>query len=276
MITLMLCGGAIFGESGEQEEIDYLLFEPNSSSRFVDNEQAAIQLDKIAKYLKAQELVPGQISIYGYAAAVVNDIEATDLSRDRALLVINELNKRGLPKEVFADPVGYGEVDLWGDNTDTQSRSLNRRVRIMMDEIVISPVIIQEPDPEPEVQYEEIIEQEEVIEESDSSFPWWLLLIPLIALIILLLFLASRRKKEKKPPVQKTVEPVIVPVVPIVKIKILEEEEIRCYAYGLYERRYGQNGDDAGDWFQSIRELSDIYEAQGYRVILYWEPEAQQ
>jgi len=67
-------------------------------------------------------------------------------------------------------------------------------------------------------------------------------------------------------------EPIaVVPIIPVEKIKVLEEEEIRQYAYGLFEKRYGQNGDEAGDWYQSICELTAYYEAQGYRVMLYWE-----
>jgi hypothetical protein len=108
-------------------------------------------------------------------------------------------------------------------------------------------------------------------EEIPSRFPWWLLLLVLLAA---LLFLAFKRKKQpanepasQEPPVQKAAEPKAVPT----KIRILEEEEIRRYSFGLYERRYGMKGDAVGDWYQSVNELTDYYEAQGYQVMLYWE-----
>ena len=182
LIFLVLFAAAAFGDTGEQEEIDFLLFMPNSGNEFVAEAQAMIQLDKLAKYLTSRELVPGQIHIFGYAAIVVNDIAGTDLSRDRALFVMRELQRRGVPADLFAAPVAFGEVDLWGSNADEEDRSPNRRVRVVLDGSVLTPAVIQavppiSPPAEP-------VKQESKPEEPKSQFPWWVLLIPLLAPLV--------------------------------------------------------------------------------------------
>ena len=270
-------GFLAFGDNGKQEEVDFLLFMPDSGNQFANEEQAMIQLDNTAKYLMDRNPAPGQIFVYGYAAAFANEIDAADLSRNRALLVINELQKRGLPKELFADPIAYGSVDLWGSNTGDEGRSPNRRVRILLDNTILTPAVIQAADSvieTPGIDREESIQTEKAPAESHSSFPWWIILLALIVLAVLLFLASKRRKSPKDQATQKEneIKPIaIVPVLPSEKVKVLEEEEIRRYAYGLYEKRYGQNGDETGDWYRAICELTSYYEAQGYRVILYWE-----
>jgi hypothetical protein len=290
MFFLVFLGSLVFGNTGEQEEVDFLLFLPNSAGQFVNHDQAMTQLDDTAEFLIKKNLSAGQISVYGYAANVANDIDSISLSRDRALFVINELQKRGLSGDLFADPVAHGSADEWGDNADEKDRSLNRRVRILVEGAALSPAIMRadepaiEPPPviwEEPILQEEQIQQEEAVEESPSQFPWWLLLLLLLALIAaVLLFLVFKRKKNpadepapRVPPVQKAAESVAVePQVAFVKpIRILEEEEIRRYSFGLFERRHGLNGDAIGDWYQAVSELTAYYEAQGYQVMLYWE-----
>ena len=271
MVFLVLCGFLAFSDTDEQEEVDFLLFLPNSSDEFVDTEEAMIQLDEIAEYLKSKRPAYGQIFIIGYSADVVNDIEATDLSKNRALFVMNELQKRGVTRGLFAEPVGFGAVNLWGSNEDEGDRSPNRRVRILLEDNVITPAIVHANEPEPEPDILVVAQEEPVQSDTGSKFPWWIILLALLLIaLIAALLLASKRKK----PVQAA--PVIVPVTaaPVEKVKVLEEEEIRRHAYELFERRYGQNGDEVGDWLLSIRELTDYYEAQGYRVMLYWEVES--
>ena len=146
LIIFVFCGLLAFGEV---DELDYLLFLPNSSNQFVNNEQAVIQLDKLSKYLMEKKLTKGQIFVYGYAAEVKNDIEPMNLSKDRALFVVNELQKRGVSKEFFSDPVAYGSVELWGNNTNEQERGPNRRVRIMLDGNVLTPSAIKVVEPAP-------------------------------------------------------------------------------------------------------------------------------
>ena len=304
---LILLGSLTFADTGEQEEVDFLLFSPNSSNQFVNEAQAKIQLDSLAKYLMGKTLTPGQIHVLGYAAAAANNIEPVNLSKNRALFVISELQKRGIAKDLFSDPVGYGSVDLWGGNTDEADRSPNRRVRVMLDDTILTPVIMEAATPEATAPVIEngikLVPVEDVKPEPRSQFPWKIILILiLIAVIAAVIIMASKRKKSSAPetaepvpvpppasplPPEETIEPVVVPAVipaavpapapppvpppPAEKVKILDEEEIRRYAYGLYERRNGQNGDATGDWYQSMRELIAYYEAQGYRVILAWE-----
>ena len=335
LVFFAISGFLAFGDEGEQEEIDYLLFLPDSSTEFIDQEHAMIQLDNAAKYLKMRDLISGQIFVYGYAASFANDIDPAELSRNRALYVINELSRRDISKNMFADPVAFGSVDIWGSNTDEEGRSPNRRVRILLDGTVLTPATIQAVDPvaqTPVIVQEQPLPVKAAPNTSRSKFPWWILLPVLLGLAALLFLALKRRKKsdeevpketviasppapapqpvktivektekapereikqvpkikpepapvpepqpkpqpEPIPEIEQKPEPAAVPAAPIKKIKVIEEEEIRLYAYGLFEKRFGQNGDEAGDWYRSIYELTGYYEAQGYRVLLYWEKE---
>jgi len=132
IVFLGLFGFPSFADSGQLEEIDYLLFSPNSSSRFLDADQAAVKLDNAAEYLLGRNLIPGQIHIHGYAAAAKNNIDPLALSSDRALIVMNELQMRGVPSRFFSEPVGHGEVRTWGSNITEEDRNPNRRVRILL------------------------------------------------------------------------------------------------------------------------------------------------
>jgi hypothetical protein len=211
-----------FADTGEQEEVDFLLFLPNSGSRFVNENQAMIQLDNVANYLLGRNLNPGQIIVYGYAAAAVNDIEPVNLSRNRALFVINELRKRGVSEELFSDPIAYGSVALWGSNTGEADRSPNRRVRIVLDGTILTPDIVEPVEAEVEIQTvtaesedsasqdiqiatvdiasadvaddTEAIKQEDYEGKTGSKFPWIFLLLLLI--IAAILFLLSRLRKK--------------------------------------------------------------------------------
>jgi hypothetical protein len=287
----------VFGDTEKQEEIDYLLFLPDSSSLFVNEAQAMVQLDNMAKYLRGRELSPGQIYVYGYAAFAENDIEPVNLSRDRALWVVNELQKRGVPYLLFADAVGHGSVDLWGNNEDEEGRSPNRRVRVVLDGTVITPQILKDAEseiPVATIDIEEDVEapisQESTTDES-KPFPWWiLLLLPILGLIFFLL-------KKKKSPDKKTAkpekieEPIAAPVpapiaasepvkptpIPIPASESVKpaatstftvnlEEEIRFRSYELYLRRYGHSENHYEDWCRAVLEISAKYEADGYQV----------
>jgi len=218
-----------FGDPGEQEEIDFLLFLPNSSNKFVNEDQAKIQLDALAKYLMGRNLVPGQISVYGYAAAAVNNIEPMNLSRDRALFVIHELQKRGVQKDLFSDPVAYGEVALWGGNANEEGRRPNRRARVLLDGDfltpveLVTPVALVTPDTmaagEAEIETsgtggdEKAAVQEILSEEPRSGFPWKFLLPLLIVVIIaaIIFFLSRNRKRSIGETVKETSPPVSPP-----------------------------------------------------------------
>jgi hypothetical protein len=203
----------VFCETEEQEEIDYLLFLPNSSSQFINEEQAGIQLDNLAKYFLDRNIAPGQINIHGYAAVVANDIEPVTLSRDRSIFVINELQKRGVPQNLFSAPVAYGEVDLWGSNIDEENRSPNRRVRIVLNGNILTvqpstgQVIESEvPHPAaPEIADSEIrissidnkaISSKGTTAESEFKFPWWVLF-PLLLVCFLSFFLNTKESHLK-------------------------------------------------------------------------------
>ena len=282
LVFFAFFGFLIFAQAGEQqEEIDFLLFLPNSSDKFVNEAEAKIQLDKLANYVRGRNLSSGQISVYGYAAAAVNDIEPMDLSRARALFVTSELQKRGVPKVLFSDPVGYGEVDLWGGNTNEEDRSPNRRVRILLDGNVLTPSTVAAVVPEIKTPSVVVAEKPIAKEESSSGFPWWLLLLFLLLLLLIpILFLLLKKKKspdfkpEVKPdvkPMQETPAPRVVPaaaapaIVPVAaSVSIVNlEEEIRYYAYMLSLTRNDWEKNPEEDWFVAVAEICARYEADG-------------
>ena len=257
-ILCVFIGSFAFSETNAHEEVDYLLFMPNSSNQLANEEQAMIHLDNVARYLMDRNLSPGQIHVHGYTAVAVNDIDSLDLSRDRAFFVIFELQKRGIPETLFADPVAYGEVDFWGSNIDEDERGPNRRVRILLDGHVLTSDTIETFDPIIDSD-EEIVQEEPENDESTSKFPWLLLLlIPLIGAILLF-----RKKPRKKPETSKAV-PVVEMVISYTTVNL--EDEIRLRAYELFLERNGQNGDAYGDWCKAVIEICTKYEAAGYET----------
>ena len=190
-----------FSELENQEEIDYLLFFPNESSRFVGETQAMIQLDNLAEYLLGKDLTPGQIYIYGYAAFAENDIDPLSLSRDRALFVIGELQKRGVSRNLFSDPVAHGSVNLWGGNTNEEDRIPNRRVRVILDGNFVTPETVKESAPEIVISSADVKEpvgQETTTEKSGAKLPLWpFILLHFFVLTAVILFILSRRKKSR-------------------------------------------------------------------------------
>ncbi|MDR1869485.1 MAG: hypothetical protein LBQ82_05830 [Treponema sp.] len=224
----------VFVDAEEQEEIDYLLFLPNSSDLFVDEEQALAQLDNMAKFLLDRDIAPGQINVYGYAAFAANDIDPVHLSRNRALFVIDELQKRGVPQNLFSVPVGHGEVDLWGSNIDEDNKIPNRRVRVVLNGSVLvleqstGQVIESEvPAPvEPEAADSEItissididetpIKSKDTTVRSNKTFPRWILLPLLLLLLIPFLFSKLRKKStEKTIKPEKVITPAPAPPAP--------------------------------------------------------------
>ena len=275
LVFISLVGLLAFGDDGEREEIDFLLFLPNSANLFVNEVAAMIQLDRTANYLMSRNLSPGKISVYGYAAAAANDIEPVNLSRDRAQYVINELKKRGVEGDLFAEPVACGPVDLWGGNTDEENRKGNRRARILWGNTILTQaglrgVEIRTETPGTGV-LPEVKQREIAAEKTGAQFPWWIIPLALIgiAAIAAAVFIASRRGRSSR---------VISAAIPAVsaspQIYILEEEEIRSHAYELYQQRNSQNGNTTEDWYRSMHELENYYEAQGYLVVLCGEMQA--
>jgi len=254
-----------FSDSGEisdaQEEIDFLLFLPNSSNQFVDEEQAMIHLDNVARYLMSMNISPGQIRVDGYAAVAANDIDSLDLSMERALYVINELQKRGIPDLLFTDPQAYGEVDFWGDNINENEKSPNRRARILLSGHTLTPATIDSLDPGIDITNYDSTRPAE-----DSVFPWPLLLL-IIPLIAAILFIASKsRKKEILKMKPMTVDMPPTATVELSYTIVNLEEEIRLCAYELYLERNGKDGDAYRDWYKAILMVCARYQAAGYQT----------
>ena len=195
-----------FGQGDTREEVDFLLFLPNSGNQFVNDNQAASQLNNLARYLLGKDLAPGQIHVHGYSADVNNGIDPVALSEERALFIIGHLQRRGVLGHYFAEPIGYGSVDLWGNNLSEENRHPNRRVRILVDGAIITPdiviAIVTEPESviEPEAAVAEPQKPKEQVivkEKSELNFPWWILL-PLFLIPLLFLLLKKRDKKPKE------------------------------------------------------------------------------
>ena len=234
-----------FADMGE-EEIDFLLFAPDSSNSFVNQEQEMIHLDNLARYLRSRNIGPGQIHVHGYAAAVKNDIDPMGLSMARAVFIINELQRRGVPGHLFSEPTAHGEVDLWGANIAEADRNPNRRVRITVDGYYLPAVAFFA-----------------VEETTRSRFPLELLF-PLLAILALILLFALR---QRRPSAGKAInKPIAVAAVAASENLVNLEEEIRRRAYELYLERSGENGDAEGDWYRAVTEIRAQYEALVYQV----------
>jgi hypothetical protein len=266
----------------ETEEVDFLLFLPDSDDEFVNGEQAEKQLDNLAEYLKGRNLIPGQILVYGYAADFVNATDPIDISRARAIFVINKLKERGVSGDLFAEPVAYGGVSLWGNNENDEDRSPNRRVRILLDGIFLTPATIQPVEPEVQITaVEEETAEEEIAEEevtqaavtgkACSIFPWILLPLLLLLLLAALLFFLFRKKKNKKtgiiPAPAAAPAPIIIPVATTVTVVNLDEEILFC-AYMLYLERNGQSENAYEDWHKAVAIICAKYEADGYQTYM--------
>jgi len=282
-IFFVICCISIFGNNDKQEEVDFLLFLPNSSNRFENEEQAFIQLNNLAHYLLNKNLAPGQIIVYGYAAYAQNDIESVALSRERALFVMDELQKRGVPGNLFSDPVGYGSVYLWGNNANENDRKFNRRVRILLDgesPVLITHEIInaETETVKPDIVHEKPAEPEDTPKESESEFPWWILLVLAVLLLPLLFKKRSRKTVHEtktanvQPQTPKT-DAVPVPAAAMATSKVNLDEEIRLRAYELSQQRDEQGDYREQDWHKAVCEISAWYRACGHSVLFedgYW------
>ena len=111
LILFVLCSLFAFADEPEDiensEEVEFLLFMPNSSNLFANERQAIQQLDRLARFLIDRDLNAGQIYVYGHTAYAQNDIEPEELARNRALFIMSELQKRGVPDHLFAEPIAY-------------------------------------------------------------------------------------------------------------------------------------------------------------------------
>ncbi|MCL2801175.1 MAG: hypothetical protein FWD28_05415 [Treponema sp.] len=268
-----------FGETGDQEEVDFLLFMPNSGNEFANEDRARVQLNNIARYINSRNLSTGQISVFGYTAFAVSDVEPFGLSRERAAFVINQLVRRGVPNHLFSDPVGYGSVFTWGDNTDEEDRVPNRRVRIVIEEIAITPEVLFEAGyyEETSSDVEEAIPAETSTETETRIFDIpWLILFPFLLLPLLFLLFRKKDKHDDRHDnksddrSERTETPAAAPVaVPVTETKTTEhivnlEEEIRFRAYEHHLMHCEQYTDVDGDWYKALPEVCARYEGKGY------------
>ena len=175
------------------------------------------QLDSLAENLKAMDLAAGQIHVVGYSAVAANSIEPVRFSLERAIHVINELKNRGVPGNLFSEPKGLGEANLWGNNTSQATRSPNRRVRVLLD-VIIPAAVTEATDVAEAVTFESQVPEtpkeagaaiQAATTVSDSvtpaqadsrkKFSWLcllLLLLLILAIIFLIIFLLSKRRKK--------------------------------------------------------------------------------
>ena len=240
LLMLFLTFGFLAFSDSSEHEIDFLLFLPDSSNRFINEDREMIHLDNLAKYLLGRNLVPGQIHVHGYTAVARNDIDPLELSRDRAYFVIGELQRRGVPDYLFSSPEAHGEVDIWGSNiSEDARRDPNRRVRIMLDGYYLAPAVFA---------------ANETAAEPGAGFPGELLP-PLLAILAVILLFTLKSKK-------RTADVVMAAEERLVNL----EEEIRRRAYELYLARDGQNGDAESDWYKAVPEIRAQYEAAVYDV----------
>ena len=196
----------VFGQNRGQEEIGYLLFLPNSSG-FMNESQAMSQLDTFAANLKAKNLEPGQIHVRGYCAVAANRVEPVNLSLLRAISVVNELKKRGIPGDRFSGPQGMGEVDTWGNNSTDAEKTPNRRVIISVDGIIAAAVLpapaptptpVPTPAPAPAAVAQTTASTQNTATDSGNGIPWYLWLLLLLLIIFFIIFFLKRRKKDEK------------------------------------------------------------------------------
>jgi len=156
-------------EQKNDEELGYFLFMPNQSDKFYNETEANNQLINIANLLLEKNLSENQILVYGHTAVAQNNIDPYQLSLDRALFIINNLVKLGVPFEWFSQPKAKG-TGFWGDDS---SEHLNRRVRIIISY------------PEPNIKLSESINTNNNF--NFYNLLWILLFIIIIAFIILII-----------------------------------------------------------------------------------------
>ena len=272
LFLFVFCSIFIFAEEDETE--NYLFFSPDSGDKFVNEEQERIHLDNLAQQIKDRNLTEGQIHVFGYSADFNNDIDDFNLSAERAAFVITELKNRGIPAYLFAEPQAYGSVNIWGDNTDENQRSPNRRVRIVIEGQILVPEIPAPVEPETiepggiEIITEfTILEEAEEEEEKSSGFPWWILFaaLGLILLALIILWLAKKKEKNEEQASGEAVIPAIVPAAAL-KADVDLDEEIRYCAYMISSHRNFTEGDVYWDWVIAKNEICARYEARGYKT----------
>jgi len=202
IIFLVFLGLTLYAETEGQEEVGIFLFLSNNSSSFVNESVASIRLDNMANYFLVRNPDYGQIQVIGYTASAKTDVDPDILALERAVFVINELQKRGVPLEWFSNPIGHGEVDLWGNNTNEETMFPNRRVRVLLNGSLLTPYIFLSQVETAKTTPAETTAAEVISSESNFKLLWLILFILLglllLALIIFLILFLRRKIQDKK------------------------------------------------------------------------------
>jgi len=120
----ILCSSLVFGEERRLEQIAVFHFPSYESNVFINETASRRQLNDVATTLINRNLPPESVHVFGYSVRA-SDIDSTVLAHNRAVLIIDELISRGVPREIFAMPVGYGSSNVYGDDVES-----NRRVSV--------------------------------------------------------------------------------------------------------------------------------------------------
>ena len=118
-----LCAVTVFSQNN-LEEIGYLIFYPDRYNRFANPVQAQRQLDAIAFNIQNRNLQPGQVYVIGYAADAASSMSLETLSLNRTFFIINELVRRGVSWELFAQPEGQGASFDFGQELNPNRRTI--------------------------------------------------------------------------------------------------------------------------------------------------------
>ena len=90
----------------------------------------------MARTINSRNLSAGSVHVHGYSARAADEasfFNSTILAYNRAAFIINELQKRGVSRELFAAPIGYGASTVWGT-----SPAANRRVTVSIGQLPVT------------------------------------------------------------------------------------------------------------------------------------------
>jgi len=132
-LFINICSLGFAQSTSETKELGYIIFAPDTAI-FENEVEAKNLLDQYAKSINSISSYERQIHINGWTAIFDNDIDPLKLSTERANVILNELQLRGISKERLDIAKGNGGTNIWGNNNIPEERKLNRRVIISIDE----------------------------------------------------------------------------------------------------------------------------------------------
>lgn len=108
-----------------EESIAPAILFPNASDKLTASAVASVK--KVAALLKSPAYKGQKIQISGYTDSKGKDASNQRLSYHRAVAVVKQLVKDGVPASQLTAQ-GYGKENPVGDNATAEGRALNRRV----------------------------------------------------------------------------------------------------------------------------------------------------